>query len=90
MSELDFRKLVMDMASWCGWMVYYVPDSRRCQGDAGYPDLTLARGGTVLHVELKRDGRSPTKAQRKWMAALGSSAAVWRPGDWDAIRETLA
>ena len=68
------------------------------QGDAGFPDLCLARNGRVLWAELKREGQKPTAAQMAWAyaligaedegtfpSAMGSGSVsyrVWRPSDW--------
>lgn len=59
------------------------------QGDAGFPDLVLARAGVVLIVELKRDGARPTPEQRAWLEALGHVGRLWTPSDWDEIQEAL-
>jgi len=49
------------------------------QGDAGYPDLTLAhpRAG-VLFVELKRSPNALEPEQILWRQALTEAGAIWR------------
>lgn len=73
MTEAELRAEVVRLAHAAGWMVFSLPiaKTRRPVKDAvGYPDLTLARDGKVLWVELKtREGRlSPM--QLHWIDAL--------------------
>jgi hypothetical protein len=65
------------------------------QGDAGYPDLTLAhpRAG-VLFVELKRRPNNLEPAQQEWRAALEAAGATWLlwwvPEELDELNADLA
>ena len=82
MNETALRNAVIELASDNGWRVHYDTDSRRVRGEAGYPDLTLARGGVVLFVELKVDdtGTGYLKPdQRAWRDAIGVQWRLWRP-----------
>jgi hypothetical protein len=95
LSEAAFRKQVTDLATLCGWLVYYVPDSRRVTS-AGYPDLTLVKykGGNkrVIFAELKTDAGRVRPEQAVWVSALnaaGQTAVIWRPKLWDAIKREL-
>jgi hypothetical protein len=57
----------------------------------GWPDLTLCRERLVV-VELKVGSNKPTKAQRRWLAALaraGIETYIWKPEDWELIRRVL-
>jgi hypothetical protein len=56
-------------------------------GDPGFPDLVLARGGVVLHVELKSEKGKVRPEQSEWLAELGGE--IWRPSDWPGIQERL-
>jgi hypothetical protein len=82
MSEAELKKLVLKCAYEHGWAVYHVTHSpvRGSQG-IGYPDLTLARDGEVLWLELKREGGSLTLQQAAWIAIL-PAAHVIRPEHW--------
>lgn len=101
--ETELQRLVGLVARLFGWRTYHPPDNRpitsrrgtvyRQDVDPGWPDLVLARAGTVLFRELKtRTGRlSP--AQRAWheaLAAAGLDVAIWRPAMWPEIVATLA
>lgn len=55
------------------------------QGDAGSPDLLLARGGVVILAECKAGSGRPTQAQREWAEAIGAQYRLWRPEMWDSI-----
>lgn len=96
LTEDDLLSRVMDLAEVHGWLrVHYRPAKTAkgyrtaLQGDKGCPDIILARDGVVLLVELKAARRYPTREQRAWLTALGGHARLWRPSDWDEIKETL-
>jgi hypothetical protein len=63
------------------------------QGDAGFPDIVLARDGRIIFAELKRTGGRPTPQQQMWLETLaqcdGVEVYVWNPNDWDRIVEIL-
>jgi len=72
-----------------GWLVYHTHDSRRSQ--PGFPDLVLVRD-RVLYRELKAATGRVSAEQQVWLDRLeraGADAAVWRPGDIDAVVATL-
>ncbi len=86
-SEADFTTAVIELAQYRKWMVTHFRPARTArgwrtaiQGDTGFPDLVLARGGRVLFVELKVGKGVLRKDQRKWFDAIGN-AVVWRPED---------
>jgi hypothetical protein len=99
--ERDFQRAVIDLARLTGWRVHHTRPAltRRgrwltpIQGDAGFPDLVLCRGGRVIFAELKRVGGKPTAEQQAWLEALQACAGVecylWTPDDWDAIEAIL-
>lgn len=72
------------------WWVYF-PDSRKIQGNRGWPDLTIGRQGNlrkghgrVIYRELKDTDGTLSIGQRKWGSILtgaGHDWAVWRPAD---------
>jgi len=101
-TEARFLGVTLEVATLFRWMVYHPPDNRpitskkgtvyRQQVAAGWPDLVLARAGTVLVRELKTRTGRVSAAQTAWHAALtaaGLDVAVWRPADWPSIVATL-
>ena len=88
-SEAQFRKAVLDYAKLAGWLACYIPDSRRNVGDAGLPDLILARGGRVILAELKTSKGRLRDGQKCWLEEAGGNGRVWRPGDWEDIERDL-
>ena len=99
LSEDDFQRRVIDTAKLHGWKVTHfravkLPSGKwgtPLQGDAGFPDLALARGGYVILAELKTDTGTVEPAQAAWMAQIGTQhGRVWRPRDWPDILAELA
>lgn len=90
-SEAVFQAHVFKLAEDHGWLVFHDYDSRR--NAAGFPDLTLVRGGVLIFAELKADKGRMRSAQRTWLAELGAVSGplvrVWRPVDWPEIVATL-
>ena len=92
-TEREFQATVIEMARAFGWRVYHTHDSRR--SDPGFPDLTMARKGRILFMELKAEKGKPTEAQLDWLLALRSSfsvnvhVALYRPSDMPRIVELL-
>jgi len=101
MSEEDFARAVVDLALSCGWKVKREPPWRAaCRKDdsaKGFPDLVLVDSARVLFVELKREGGRLGARQEEWRVVLEHAAQwnkyieyhIWRPSDWEAIRERL-
>lgn len=94
--EADWQARVIDTAHTYGWRVCHHRPARTrkgwrtpVQGDAGLPDLILARNGVVLLVELKTDRGRVTAAQRAWLDQLGGHGRLWRPRDWPNVLEEL-
>lgn len=96
-TEEQFTAEVVELAGLFGWHVMHPRPARRAggewrtamQGDAGFPDLVLARDGEVIVAELKTNRGRTTAAQDAWIEALGAFAEVWRPRDMDAIESRL-
>src|SRR3990167_3171067 len=101
MTEAAFLRQVVDLAHLTGWLCHHCRPARTSkgwatpiQGDAGFPDLVLAKEGQVIFVELKREKGRVTGAQQAWRWALGAGrvarrAFVWRPSDWPEIERIL-
>lgn len=97
MSEDDWKARVIDTAKLYGWRVHHSRPARTAtgwrtpiEGDAGLPDLVLARDGVVLLVELKSDTGQPTPDQRAWLAAAETCGDLWRPRDWPRVFDILS
>jgi hypothetical protein len=65
------------------------------EGDAGFPDLVLARDGRVIFAELKTERGKPSPAQDRWMLEIRgrydtSLCYLWRPSDRPEIQRVLA
>lgn len=92
MSEAELQgEHVMPLAKANGWRIMHArkvqaADGRwytAIAGDTGYVDLTLARGGRVLHIELKTETGTLDAEQRKWRDAIGPTTwRLWRPRHW--------
>jgi hypothetical protein len=87
---------VIELAKFRQWSVVHFRQARTMhgwataiQGDAGFPDLVLARRGVVIHAELKTEKGRMTKAQAAWATALGSTFRLWRPSQMDEITRGL-
>ena len=80
-SEAELQVAILDAAALYGWMSMHVRPVHTREGGAdryitpttseGWPDLTLARAGTVLFLELKGAKGKPTTEQLEWLYALG-------------------
>ncbi len=105
-SEDELKLTIIHAANVFGWHVHHDRPARggngkwatHIQGDAGFPDLVLARAGRVIFAELKRTGADVTDTQHAWLVALGQSLPgpdrspevyVWRPIDLPEIMEIL-
>jgi hypothetical protein len=92
MTESELRAQVVRLAHALGWKVFSLPiaRTRRPVKDAtGYPDLTLAREGRVLWIELKTQHGALSPAQLSWQAALPEFYVV-RPFDLGTLGNVLS
>lgn len=101
-SEYGFLVAVLQLAKLTGWLSYHPRPARTARGwrtavsgsGAGYPDVTLARGGRLLFLELKAEGGQVRPEQRRWLSCLrqvpGVEVYLLRPSDWPAIEQILA
>lgn len=85
-TEKQCQSTIVDAARLLGYRVLSIRPafsrnkfSTPIQGDAGYPDLTLAhpRAG-VIFVELKRSPNRLEPEQVEWRQALTEAGAIWR------------
>ena len=89
-SEADFQAQVLQLAKLMRWRCYHTHDSRR--SEAGFPDLTLVRGGRLIFAELKAEKGKVTGSQQAWLTDLkdtGAEVYLWRPSDWVDIERIL-
>ena len=87
MTEHDLKMKVLKAAYENGWMVFHRPAGViRGSAGIGYPDLTLARDGEVLWLELKGDGGVMAPGQWQWWTALQPRCHVITPEQWDTGR----
>jgi hypothetical protein len=97
MSENDLLEAVVSLAGELGWMVFHPRPGMTGRGEwltfaagrSGYPDLTLARKGTVLFAELKSEKGRLSEAQKEWGEHVTPvqrnpthSHRIWRPTEW--------
>lgn len=99
-TEAKFQSQVLQLAKLRGWKVCHFRPAQTArgwrtpmQGDPGFPDLVLARRGTVIFAELKRAGKVPTLDQQGWLNELSGSPKVyaehWTPDHWPRIEQLL-
>jgi hypothetical protein len=100
-TEAGFLTAVVELAHLYGWKVYHQRSAlthrgwrTTLQGDAGFPDLVLARPPRVLVAECKSARGRLRVEQRAWVQVLGQCPGVecyiWRPEHWDLISRLLA
>jgi hypothetical protein len=105
-TEAEWQTTVIEYAQLRGWRVAHFRPARTEQGyrtavqadGAGYPDLTLVRGGTLVFAELKSERGKLTAAQRDWLEELGRCSSpsntvevyTWRPSDWPEVQAVLS
>jgi hypothetical protein len=71
MSEKELLQSVIELAHLYGWLVFHqLPATNRAgkwasftQGDTGFSDLVLAKGGRVIFAELKSEAGTLSLAQ---------------------------
>jgi hypothetical protein len=96
-SERDFQTAVVDLARLKGWRVAHFRPAQTSKGwrtpveadGKGFPDLVLARAGRVILLELKSARGRVSPEQGEWLKALGGSAYVIRPADWNELQVIL-
>ena len=90
LTEKRFLAQVRWYARLRGWRTYHTLTSKG--SEPGFPDLVLARDGVLLIAELKTDTGRLTPEQAAWLSsfrACGIAASVWRPADWEVIKNAL-
>jgi hypothetical protein len=73
MSEAALKAAVVAAATMAGWKVFTVSNAWRSKNvmkGTGYPDLTCARQGKVVFIELKRQAEQLEPKQVEWAEAI--------------------
>jgi hypothetical protein len=96
-TERELQSSLRRAAREFGWLEHVAWSS--LHSPKGWPDLTLAKGTTLLVWELKNDRAAPSPEQRRWLdwwtrfadAAGGVeiSVALVRPGDLERAYNAL-
>lgn len=100
MLEQGFLDSIVDLAHLRGWKVHHGRPAwtekgyrTAIQGDAGFPDLFLARKPRIVIAEIKSDKGRVSEAQSEWLLELkqcfGIELYLWRPDDWEEIVKIL-
>lgn len=102
--ERHFTQEVAELAAIKGWLVHAAEPAHKrgripLAGDAGWPDLTLARipllaegRGELLLIELKVGKAKLSLDQKRWhevLAKLGCQVFTFYPHDWEKIEAVL-
>jgi hypothetical protein len=85
--SLEFRRKAGTDVVW-----HHCPDSRRCDGRPGLPDLIIVGSQGVIFRELKSEKGETTAEQDYWGWLLGLAGPlgrprlhdIWRSADWDS------
>ena len=81
MTEAELKDEVLRIAYKNGWSVHHSPARwQRNGGGSGYPDLTCARDGEVVWLELKQQDGKLSHEQTVWQQALPFYHVI-RPSD---------
>lgn len=95
-AEAPFTRAVLQLGRRLGLLMHWCPDSRRCEGDPGFPDVTAVGPGGVMFAELKLADADTTAEQDRWALMLlerssqcagydcsgrGVFYRLWRPAD---------
>lgn len=101
-TEPMWQQQVVELAHLCGWSVLHVRRSIGRRGGQqawqtttsikGWVDLLMWRPGQIIAAEPKREKGRLTDEQRECLASLAAAGVpvyVWRPSDFDQVREVL-
>lgn len=96
MNEAQLGDLIIDAARLYHWRIVHFRPARTAagwrtpfQGDPGFPDLVIAKGGVVLFRELKVGRGRLTLEQEHWRDALGDQWGLWTDKDLPKILREL-
>jgi hypothetical protein len=89
MTEARFTRDVGELAGSMGLLWHHCGDSRRCQGNRGFPDLVIAGEHGILPAELKMPDGETSAGQDLWawtISQAGLSVPVYHPADLESGR----
>lgn len=92
MTERDLVLAIQHACNDRGLLWHHCPDSRRCEGTRGFPDLFIAGAGGVLPIEVKSPYGDTSAEQDRWIWTLHHNkllTPVVRPGEQDIVEAML-
>ncbi len=88
MTEGELLELVQGECDRLGLLWHHCPDSRRCDGPRGFPDLLIAGPRGLVLIELKTHHGETSGEQDLWAWTLAHGGRdhyrLWRPADLEA------
>jgi hypothetical protein len=98
-TEPQLQTAILDCAATLGWLCMHPRPARtkdgwrtaaEGNGAAGYPDLTLVRGGFLIFAELKSASGRVSPQQQRWLDELTAvsfaegrvQTYLWSPAEW--------
>ncbi len=90
-TEAQLQRQIIEAAGYLGYRAFH---PRVMVGSAaGFPDLTLAKPGRLIFVEVKGPRGRVSHAQQEWIDLLatvpGVAAMIVFPDDWEAMERVL-
>ena len=77
-SEAKFCLDVMALAQRMNLLAHWCPDSRKCYGDKGFPDLVIAGPRGLIFAECKMPSADTTAEQDRWIWTIGEAGGRGR------------
>lgn len=65
-SEAVMARVIISLARSAGLLAHHCADSRKCEGDRGFPDLVILGTRGVLLAELKMTSGETSASQDEW------------------------
>ena len=72
--EAAFTRAVIGRANSAGLLAHWCPDSRRCAGNPGFPDVLIAGPRGLLLAELKLAGAGTSAEQDLWAWTISEAS----------------
>lgn len=94
-AEHAFTRQVLALARSLDLLAHWCGDSRRCEGQKGFPDLVIAGEHGIIFAELKSAAGETSAQQDLWAWTIGKVVSylrgeyedgwirheIWRPAD---------
>lgn len=84
MTEAELTRAVLALCDRHGALSHFCPDSRRCKGRRGFPDVPILGTRGMVLAELKADDGQTSADQDLWhwtAHQAGVPYRIWRPAD---------